>query len=82
MPRRALARTGLLACLALLGACGDEGERAVAIEDDPAIAAALGDPLMSDPDLAGQDRSGDAVAITQSRIALPPGDEAAGRQRP
>ena len=60
--------------LALLGGCAREERREVQVPEDPAIAEALADPIMSDPDLAGQDRSADAVTVTPSRIALPQDD--------
>jgi hypothetical protein len=54
-----------------LAAC-DSGEPPHGAETDPAIAAALDEPLMTDPELAG-DR-GAAVGVVDSRIALPPED--------
>jgi len=80
-PGRAAMLAMLGGAVALLGGCSGEERREAVVEEDPAIAAALSDPIMSDPDLAGQDRSGDAVAITPSRVALPPGDEPSGASR-
>lgn len=53
----------------LLAGCGSSGEKAAAPkpEDDPAVTSALGDEIMVDPELAGQ--QGGAGA---SNIELPP----------
>ena len=62
MNRTARALSLCITLAALTSGCGqatvpDKGDRS-----DPMIAAALGDPLMSDPDLASQNRAG--VALT------------------
>ena len=72
--RRAFA----LACLVLLAACGARAERVQpAREVDPAIAAALAAPLLSDPDLVSLDR-GRAALSDPGPIdgSLPPDDYA------
>ena len=72
--RRAFA----LACLVLLVACGARAERVQpAREVDPAIAAALAAPLLSDPDLVSLDR-GRAALSDPGPIdgSLPPDDYA------
>jgi hypothetical protein len=52
----------LLPLILLLAACGEAGERQDKRgERDPAIAGALGDPLMTDPDLASQNRGNSAL---------------------
>lgn len=59
MTRRPLAAIALLLALA---ACGqDRPDDSALANRDPAAAAALGDPLMTDPDLAGQNRGGAAL---------------------
>ncbi len=50
-------RAALILPLSLLAACGDRERTAIAPEArDPAVMAALYDPLMVDPDLASQNR--------------------------
>ena len=60
-----------LAGIALLAGCGDEKPKAVP-EGDPALTGALGDQIMVDPELAGQDRSGEGVSAGANRVELPP----------
>jgi hypothetical protein len=64
-----------------LAACGEaEKPQAVRIEDDPALTAALADPIMTYPDLNDQNQANAAiVAAGPPVIALPPleRDEAA-----
>lgn len=58
------ARLSLLLPLAALSACGGkEIPRDSAREVDPAILAALADPIMIDPDLASQNRGNAAIAL-------------------
>ena len=73
-----MARLTRLAALALspallLAACGgsDEGTQASA-DSDAALAAALGDQIMVDPDLAGQNRANSAVSANIGNGELPP----------
>jgi hypothetical protein len=47
--------------LLLLAACGDAAAPDGPPPRDPAVAAALAEPLLSDPDLAGSSRSGTAL---------------------
>ncbi|MFC4256087.1 hypothetical protein GRI97_11840 [Altererythrobacter xixiisoli] len=69
---RSTVRLGLaLAMLLPLGACGPAAESEPADDQDPAVAAALGDPLMVDPDLAGQNAAGNAASIGTQDGSVP-----------
>ena len=64
----------LLACGAvlLLSGCAGGGEVvATEREDDPALAAALGGPILVDPDLVGQNRANSVAAMPWQSGALP-----------
>jgi len=73
-----MTKTARLAIAALpmalvLAACGGKGEQAApAPEEDGAVSSALGDQIMVDPDLAGQNRANSAVSASQGETALPP----------
>ncbi len=55
-------RAAVLCLPLLLAACGDGGDKADPRSDrDPAVSAALSDPLMTDPDLAAQNEGGAAL---------------------
>lgn len=55
MPAPMIRHTAIAACLALtLAACGSEAEQTAETPVDPAIAGALADQIMVDPDLIGQ----------------------------
>ena len=60
-----------LAGVALLAGCGDDKTKAGA-EGDPAVTGALGDQIMVDPELAGQDRSADGVSAGSNKVEIPP----------
>ena len=66
---RNLAAWMLLACAGLAGCGGNEPvtER----EQDPALAAALNEPIMIDPDLVGQNRANNAAAMPSQDASLP-----------
>lgn len=72
---RSTSRYTLLAfaSLLMLSACGD-GDRATPDEADadPGLTGALGDEMMVDPDLAGQNQAGGGGAIGSGDGALPP----------
>jgi len=76
-PARSLAL--LLVAAAVLGGCGSKQEQARQREVDPEMAAALQDPIMTDPDLSGQNRRGAALAGGGAAMATVPlediGDE-------
>ena len=69
---RTVARFALvgLASAALLAGCSDADEKAQGPSDDPAVSGALGDEIMVDPELSGQ--NGAAVSAGPGRIELPP----------
>lgn len=58
-----------LAGLALLSGCGSKKDEAKS-EDDSAMTGALGDQIMVDPDLAGQ--NGGAASAGGNQVAIPP----------
>ena len=64
----ALTLTGAL----LLAGCGSDDKAPSGDETDPALSGALGDQIMVDPALAGQD--GAALSAGGGRITLPPED--------
>lgn len=55
---------------ALLCGCGEE-PAAVEPDDDPALSAALNEPIMVDPDLVGQNRANSAASLPSNDDALP-----------
>ena len=73
-----MARITRFASLALapalfLAACGDGDDAAeIDAESDAALASALGDEIMVDPDLAGTNRANSAVSASLRDGALPP----------
>lgn len=60
---------GLAGTLMLAG-CNSDKKQPQGAETDPAMSGALGDQIMVDPDMTGQD--GAALAVNDGRIALPP----------
>ena len=59
-------------CAVLLAGCGGGEEAAVAEpDDDPALTAALGEQIMVDPDLVGQNRANSAAAMPSQDGSLP-----------
>lgn len=71
---RSMARltiAGLAGTLMLAG-CGSSGDTPAGTETDPAMSGALGDRIMVDPEMAGQE--GAAIAANSGQIALPPED--------
>lgn len=70
MPARFLL-TGL-ASVALLAGCGDDAKKAASDEGDPALTGALGDDIMVDPELTGQNRAGEGLSAGSNRVELPP----------
>lgn len=50
-----------LACLALAACEAGDDAAAIGAERDPVVAAAVNEPLMADPDLAGQNQGGAAL---------------------
>lgn len=63
----------LVAPALLLAACGQSSEPPAApAEGDPALTGALGDEIMVDPDLAGDNQGNSALAAGQRSGALPP----------
>lgn len=62
---------GLAGALVLAG-CNSEKKKPEGAETDPAMSGALGDQIMVDPNMAGQE--GAALAANGGQIALPPED--------
>ncbi|HKR93694.1 hypothetical protein [Novosphingobium sp.] len=56
----------------LLTGCGSGNKAPSSGETDPAMAGALGDQIMVDPGMTGQ--NGAAVAVNDGKITLPPAD--------
>jgi hypothetical protein len=68
-------RLPLLCGCALLAACGNEAAKAPPPDIDPAIAGALGDPIMTDPDLSGQNQINAGLSgLGSSDVEIPPDD--------
>jgi hypothetical protein len=55
----------------LLAACGADEAAVIEPEDDPALTAALGEQIMVDPDLVGQNRANSAAAMPSQDNSLP-----------
>lgn len=62
-------------CVLSLGGCGEADKPAPLTERDSAVAGALGDPIMADPDLAGQSREDSALSGGGPAIAEIPPDK-------
>lgn len=73
--------------LSALAACSDTQDQqrytSAALAQDPILARALGDPLMTDPDLASRNQSNAVIAFHDSQPLPPMGahEEAASRAR-
>ena len=85
MTRKPIYATLFAAPLLMLAACGgdDAAKKADGTADD-AAAGALGDEIMVDPDLAGQNQANSAAGAGQGSASLPPellSPEAVGRAR-
>lgn len=79
-----MVRGALLGFLALgLAGCGEEAQRAAAPPPDPAIARALNDPLMTDPDLSSRNEGAAAITVqlAEPLPVLPPRDDAVATAR-
>ncbi|MGE4303625.1 MAG: hypothetical protein AB7E24_06270 [Novosphingobium sp.] len=61
-----------LAGTLLLAGCGSDDKTPTGSETDPAMSGALGDQIMVDPEMAGQD--GAAISASDGQIMLPPED--------
>ncbi len=68
MTRRSLA---LLGPLLILAACSKDPDVPQKPEDDPAMTGALGDQIMVDPDLVGQNRAANAAAVASGDGSIP-----------
>jgi hypothetical protein len=64
----------LLAPALLLAACGSKDDPAKPATDDPAMAGALGDSILTDPDLAGQNGANRAASVPSADGAIPAAD--------
>ncbi|HTM95458.1 MAG TPA: hypothetical protein VL100_06555 [Croceibacterium sp.] len=56
----------------LLAGCGQPDRQKPTQEGDPALTGALGDEIMVDPDLAGENQANSAIAAGSRSAALPP----------
>jgi hypothetical protein len=61
-----------LAGTLLLAGCGSDDKAPTGTETDPAMSGALGDQIMVDPEMAGDE--GAALAAADAKITLPPED--------
>jgi hypothetical protein len=68
--RMRIAAFAPLVATVLLAACGDTPD-AVVPDIDPALVAALGEPLMIDPDLVAQNRANSAIELPSQDRSLP-----------
>jgi hypothetical protein len=64
----------LLAPALLLAACGGKDEPAKPATDDPAMAGALGDQVLTDPDLAGENGANRAASVPSADGSVPAAD--------
>jgi len=64
----------LLAPALLLAGCGSKDEPAKPAADDPAMAGALGDQVLTDPDLAGDNGANRAASLPSGAGAIPAAD--------
>lgn len=61
-----------LAGTLLVAGCNSDKKQPEGAETDPALSGALGEQIMVDPDMAGQ--NGAAIGVNDNRITLPPQD--------
>jgi len=71
MPKHAASNALLIGCAALLAGCAGDSEPAAEPEDDPALGAALNEPIMIDLDLVGQNRANSVAALAAEDGSLP-----------
>ena len=64
----------LLAPALLLAACGGRADPGKPAADDPAMAGALGDQVLTDPDLAGENGANRAASLPSGAGAVPAAD--------
>jgi hypothetical protein len=64
----------LLAPALLLAACGSKDEPAKPATDDPAMAGALGDQVLTDPDLSSENGANRAASMPSTDGAVPAAD--------
>lgn len=67
----------LAACTMLAGCRGGEHSAELVRDDDPALSGALGEPLMTDPDLAAMNRANSAASLPSQDGSLPTIDNSA-----
>ena len=62
----------IVAACAVLAGCGSREEPVTFFrEDDPTLSGALGEPIMTDPDLAGMNRANSAASLPSQDGSLP-----------
>lgn len=64
----------LLSPALLLAACGAKDEPTKPSADDPAVSGALGDQVLTDPDLAGENGANQAASLPSGAGAIPAAD--------
>lgn len=67
----------LLATVLLVAGCGRKDEPAKPATDDPAMASALGDQVLTDPDLSGENGANRAASLPSGSGAVPAADMSA-----
>lgn len=68
--QRCMMISAVLSAALFLAACGSNTQAPEPVESDPALSGALGDQIMVDPEMSGN--NGAALAVNSRQIELPP----------